>query len=116
MGKGCVTCGLDKLKGAYNETFFVKFPDLKTKNSILYVVYFEHKDTKESFYKIGITTTDPRDRGKSLKSKSKGFIKNYDIIYTEEMSLYDAFLKEEYILNKFSENRTYTKCFRKKFT
>ena len=61
------------------------------------------------FYKIGITTTDPRDRGKSLKSKSKGFIKNYDIIYTEEMSLYNAFLKEEYILNKFSENRTYKK-------
>ena len=110
-GQACFSCKINTmvshkiLVGGYSHILFENDPSLKEKDAILYYLSINNGE----FYKIGITTTDPRDRGKSLKSKSKGFIKNYDIIYTEEISLYDAFLKEEYILNKFSENRTYTK-------
>lgn len=110
-GQGCFRCKVNSmvkhkiLVGGYSHILFDNDPSLKNRDATLY--YFSINNGE--FYKIGITTNDPRDRGKSLKSKSKGFIKNYNIIYTEKMSLYDAFLKEESILQKFSDKRTYTK-------
>jgi hypothetical protein len=55
-------------------------PSLKNRDATLYYFFINNGE----FYKIGITINDPRDRGKSLKSKSKGF-KNYNI-HTERMS------------------------------
>ena len=110
-GQGCFRCKINSmvehkiLVGGYSHILFDNDPSLKNRDATLYYFSINNGD----FYKIGITTNDPRDRGKSLKSKSKGFIKNYNIIHTEKMSLYDAFLKEESILEKFSDKRTYTK-------
>jgi hypothetical protein len=93
------------LVGGYSHILFDNDPSLKNRDATLY--YFSINNGE--FYKIGITINDPRDRGKSLKSKSKGFTKIIILYTTERMSLYEAFLKEESILEKFSDKRTYTK-------
>jgi hypothetical protein len=117
-GQGCFKCKVNSmvdhkiLVGGYSHILFDNDPSLKNRDATLY--YFSINNGE--FYKIGITINDPRDRGKSLKSKSKGFIKNYNIIHTERMSLYEAFLKEESILEKFSDKRTYTKWTTELFT
>ena len=110
-GQGCFSCKVNEmvtnkvLVGGYSHILFESDPSLKDKNAILY--YLSINDGE--YYKVGITTINPKNRGNSIKSKSKGYIKNFDIIYTEEMSLYDAFLKEESILNEYSNKRVFTK-------
>lgn len=92
---------IEKAKDKFGDKFdYSKFiyTNTKTKGIILCPIHGE-------FLKVGITTINPKNRGNSIKSKSK----NFDIIYTEEMSLYDAFLKEESILNEYSNKRVFTK-------
>lgn len=117
-GHGCRKCYNDRRKemkgcGGFSNTFFETYPEMKNDNALLYVTQMQHKN--DNFLKIGIT------RKNSVKerfySKSK-----HGTIFTPLIefptTLYDAFIKEQYLLkkldsNKFFPNRKfegYTEC------
>lgn len=76
--------------GQYNNNYFIKFPHKKTQKSIFYIIRIY--DDIESFYKIGITIVNVKNR--YGKKRLPGY--NYEIIIETEMSLYEAFLLETY--------------------
>jgi len=81
--------------GGYSMALFEANSDLKTKAALLYVVKIY--DNNESFIKVGITI-------QSLSARfSKFNINGYKIvpIYTSAYSLYDAFIKEQSIIQHF---------------
>ena len=110
-GQHCFECTINKmvsdnvLVGGYSLDLFENKPELKDRKSILYYL----KINNGEFYKIGITTVSTKSRIKSLKSKSKGFIKNVDIVFEKEMTLFESYKLEYKILNENKENRVYTK-------
>jgi hypothetical protein len=93
------------LIGGYNLQLFENKPELKEKNSILYYLKINNGD----LYKIGITTVSTQSRIKSLKSRSKGFIKSVEILFEKEMKLIDSYNTESKILNDNIDNRIYKK-------
>lgn len=101
----CPKCNLDNLKrsgklpGGYCEQTFAVNPQLKIKPSTLYYVKVGN------MFKIGITINF-KHRVSSLKSLFK---KEIQVVKTWDLSLYDAFLKEQEILSKFQEHRLFTK-------
>ena len=114
-GEGCYYCGMEKsiINGA---GFFSKkrakryrkeWEKIKT---TLYYVYIV--SDKESFYKIGITTTSIEDRLKRLKT-------DFNIVYKLDTNLYKAILIENDILERCREYKYdpnekfggYTECF-----
>lgn len=105
-GQSCSKCKIEQLindkilVGGYCDTLFKNKPELKNKEALLY--YFEINDGK--YYKIGITTnSDPLQRIRSLKNRSRGVIKIIKIITTKKLKLYDAFNIEQRILKENSE-------------
>lgn len=110
-GQACFRCKVNEmvdnkiLVGGYSHILFESDPSLKDKDAILY--YLSINDGE--FYKIGITTIDVKSRARSIKSKSKGSIRNYEILHTENMTLYEAFLKEQHLLDKHYSKRVFTK-------
>ncbi len=112
-GQKCPDCTIQELiqngllPGGYCEQIFEDNPELKEKQAYLY--YLSIDDGK--YFKIGITTTSYLDRIKALKYKAKSF--GHDIkllpIGVGKMSLYNAYLLEQEILSKYSENRIYRK-------
>ena len=108
-GRYCSKCRIDKLikdnilVGGYCEELFNNNPKLKDVDGLLY--YLEINGGE--LYKIGITKNlDTDNRVKSLKSKSRGLIKDIREIKMKKMSLYDAFNLEQKILNENKELRT----------
>ena len=110
-GQHCFKCKVEELVytniliGGYSHNLFENKPELKNKNSILYYIKINNGD----YYKIGITTVSTKSRIKSLKSKSKGFIRKVEILFEKEMKLIDSYNMEYEILNKYIDYRVYKK-------
>jgi len=110
-GQYCFQCRIKDLVfnnilvGGYNTYLFESKPELKDKKSILYYL----KINNGEYYKIGITTVSTKSRIKSLKSRSKGFIKDVEILFEKEMKLIDSYNMECEILNKYIDYRIYRK-------
>ncbi|EJT5937157.1 GIY-YIG nuclease family protein [Clostridium perfringens] len=107
-GQGCFKCKIDELvssgilAGDYSFRFFKENPNRKNDKAYLY--YFSFSNT--NYFKIGITT-NIRKRMNSLKSEIKrndfGDIENLRFI---ETNLFNAYKKEQKILNHFKKFRT----------
>lgn len=110
-GQYCFHCRIKDLVfnnilvGGYSTSLFESKPELKDKNSILYYL----KINNGEYYKIGITTISTKSRIKSLKSRSKGFIKDVEILFENEMKLIDSYNMECEILSKYIDYRIYRK-------
>lgn len=112
-GQGCHQCRieelvkLDLLPGGYCEQLFLEKPELKNVSAILY--YFEINNGE--CYKIGISRYNPKKRAKALINNAKSFGEklNIKIINAANYTLYEAFQKEQLILNTFKEHRLYKK-------
>jgi hypothetical protein len=106
-GQHCSKCKLEKLiddnilVGGYNEKLFEKKPIIKEKKCYLYYLRINNGN----LFKIGISVNDPKCRIKSLKSRSKHYIKTCDIVMVKELTLYDAFILEQKILSENKEHR-----------
>lgn len=104
-GQGCERCGIDKLirdgklVGGYSKKYFVDNPDKINIPAFLYYIKVG------SAFKIGITT-DLSRRMISIKSASK---RNVDIISVKVYTLYEAFEREQSILDANSNFRTFRK-------
>lgn len=117
---GCPKCYNERRIGrtgtsGYCETFFNSYPEKKNIPAIVYVAKMHHKN--DIFIKIGITTK------LSIKDRFYYKSKNGTIItpvIEHQDTLYDAFLKEKYLLAvlapyRFFPNRKfggYTECFK----
>ena len=105
-GQGCFKCKMEelvfsgKLPGGYSKTVFESNPELANSKAFLYYLCINSK-----FYKIGVTTSTVERRIQGIRCKSKGYIKNVDIIYVFETTLERAFNLEQSILTRFSEQR-----------
>ncbi|CAM0019186.1 endonuclease [Vibrio phage D148] len=98
LGHGCRKCADSNNKGIYSETYFGRFPEEKDKPGILYFLQYTNKETSEVFYKVGITARSVLERISSDKRTH-----DIEILMDRAMTLYDAYSKEQYILEKFSE-------------
>lgn len=92
QGHGCKYCNL---LGGYDEDYFNTYPEKRHIPALLYVVLLIYQST---FIKIGITVQSLQERFRDPTYKLK------EILYVEEIPLYQAFQKEQrvlYALNKF---------------
>lgn len=116
VGKGCRRCGLNRLNGAYNDTFFKKFPNMCDKPALLYCIKITNTISNEQFWKVGITTL-------ASVQRRYGAIRNhtYEVLQLVHLSLLDAYHKEQQLLNeniqhKYTPNALrggHTECFSK---
>jgi len=92
-GSGCKLCTASSGPGKYCEKLFVKQPELKDKQGVLYFIELNDVDGTK-FYKVGITI--------NLKTRYYDFIKKNGgrICWTDTKSLYECFKQEQEILNK----------------
>jgi predicted RNA-binding Zn-ribbon protein involved in translation (DUF1610 family) len=91
VGAGCPVCGTLK-QGGYTDYYFHTRPGEKNKNGILYLI-----EVDNLYCKIGITEKRyVRDRFPSVR---------FRVISQNNMSLYEAFVKEQSILTKFASSR-----------
>ena len=96
---GCPSCSLTNNPGRYSEDLFHSSPEMKEVPAYLYFVKFSNK--AEKFFKIGITINPVANRFYS--NEYSGY--TIEIISTIQSSLYDAFQKEQKLLE---ENRKYS--------
>lgn len=83
--------------GGYNHTFFERYPENKSKKGYIYLINLFNET--ESFLKIGITI---REMGVRKNEICGGFY-NMNILRYEELTLYEAHLKEQLILTTITE-------------
>ena len=110
-GQGCFKCKIESLVknnilvGRYSKELFENNPELKNIKATLYLLKINN------YYKIGITTKNINNRIKALKSKARKLNENLNIIIlnTEFDTLYNCFLKEQFILKENSINRIFKK-------
>lgn len=88
LSSGCRKCADENLQGRYTQKYFKLFPERKNYSARLYYIKFRHK--KQSFYKVGITTTSILERF-SLLSKAEIVL---DVLGELETTLYEAFRLE----------------------
>ncbi len=88
MSSGCRKCADEHLQGRYTQKYFEQFPERKSYNARLYYIKFSYK--KQSFYKVGITTTSISERFSLL---SKAGIR-FDVLGELVTTLYNAFTLE----------------------
>lgn len=93
---GCKRCSS---KGGYSEEFFKLNSEMKNKPALLYII--KCYDNKESFYKIGITTTSISKR---YGGKSK-IPYDYELIYEYKSNLYDCFKIEQSTIINFKNKK-----------
>jgi len=114
-GEGCPECGRQNWfaeQGGYCARYFDENPEERNRTGVLYLIRFS--SPTEEFYKIGITT-------QSVKHRFHwGYTAyNLDVIAEHHMSIYDAWVKEQHIINAFKDQRYvptikiggYTECF-----
>lgn len=110
-GQGCFQCRVEEmvrtgiLTGGYSNNVFSQSSWLSNAPAILY--YLKINDGK--LFKIGITRGHLCNRLRSLKNKSKNFIKNICIVCTFELPLSKAFNIEQRVLREQECNRVYYK-------
>jgi len=109
-GQACFQCKIEELVknnilvGGYSEDLFKNKSELKNKKAYLYYISINNG----KLYKIGISTC-LQTRMRGIKCKAKDFIKNMDLIWTIEDTLYNCFKKEQEILEKYKDSRVYFK-------
>lgn len=98
LGHKCRKCIDEARIGLYSEAYFKKSPECRGKPGILYFLKYTNKETSEVFYKVGITSN-------SVSNRISGDNRTHDIeiLMDRAMMLYEAYSKEQYILEKFSE-------------
>jgi hypothetical protein len=107
VGQGCPKCTTDKLKkegilgGSYNEKYFSKYPERKLIKASIYYLKIG------GIFKIGITVQDIKRRLRSLNFllKKYNIEEKIEIIDIEELTLYEAYTFEKYILTKYKNVR-----------
>lgn len=103
-GQGCFRCRVEelikdgRLSGGYDINFFSKESNKSLKGYIYYIKI-------GNYYKIGISK-NLKARLKSLKSLFKS---DYELLDSEETTLYEAWLIEQNILEDFKEYRVFSK-------
>lgn len=102
--QGCPVCGNSRKngKGGYTHAYFLNNPTEQTKPGILYAAIITNGDEKS--IKIGITskTTQQRfDRGEYKKM-------NIEVLYERHMTLYEAFITEQDIIERLQPHRFFT--------
>ena len=110
-GQGCFQCRVEEmirtnvLVGGYSEELFTNKPEIKDCPAFLY--YLRINDGQ--FYKIGISRVSIDNRIKSAKSKARRYNETIeiDLVYSENATLYECFLKEQSILNQFNYCRVF---------
>lgn len=112
--QGCPLCKHEKARnniGLYTHSYFVKYPQEKNKRVYLYMVKIY--DDHESFFKVGITKQNP------VIKRFYGVPYTIKILHEKEMSLYDAFIEEQHILQDLRKYipkkkfKGWTECFMK---
>lgn len=116
-GEGCPECGKISWwteQGGYSERYFDENPTEKTKMGIIYLVEFTNET--ERFFKIGITR-------QTLKERFHWGYNDYemDILSTKTTTIYEAWQKEQQILQTFKSCKYipqikiggYTECLQK---
>lgn len=87
--------------GLYCYTFFKNNPEMKDKSAILYHIRFDCKINNDSFHKYGITTSSVKNRF----SRESNYI--ITIISIHKTTLFDAFQKEQKLLESVSSMAYY---------
>lgn len=96
-GCGCPKCKITKLIGGYGEKRFQRFPELKTKPAVLYLI--EAYDESEKFLKIGITTKTVEKRFKNVLPYE------YESCRIISGELYNLFHVEQQIKKSFASRK-----------
>lgn len=101
LRNGCPECGNEN-KGRYTESYFINNPEKKNISCKLYSLKFTHKESSETFYKVGVTIN-------SIKKRFKLDNVRYDIeiLDIEQDTLWNCFKKEKQLL-KETTNYKYT--------
>lgn len=84
------------LHGGYSEAFFAKNPEQRNKPALLYFIRMVHRNTRESFFKIGITVQE-------LKTRFRLPPYDHTTVITANTTLYTAWQNERAILDQFSK-------------
>jgi hypothetical protein len=100
FGQGCPECGYSDHLGRYSDLFFERHPEAKKVPATLYVLRMRRG--KESFIKVGITTTSVIQR---IRNGNTGY--RTSVLKQKSLSLYDAFLVEQKVLDIFKNDGYY---------
>lgn len=113
---GCQKCSKENLKGSYGAKRGLEKNKQYYKNTqgLLYLLKIEVKDTKEVFYKVGITKRTIAKRFSDINTRCK-----ITILKKENNNLYSLAKKEQEILKQLKEFKYipnikfggYTECF-----
>lgn len=98
-GEGCPDCARERsVFDGYSYEYFNRYPHEKQTPAILYLIEFSNND--ERFYKIGITKN-------SVKERYHWGYSQYELVVHMEqpMPLYEAFIREQEILNQLRKQR-----------
>ena len=103
--QGCMKCYRSRQTGAtgksgYSKTFFESYPEKKSSKAIIYVARMQHEN--DDFIKVGISVKDSVKKRFYSKSKRGTII---TALVEQPTTLYDAFLKEKYLLENLSKYR-----------
>jgi hypothetical protein len=93
LSAGCRLCADEELKGRYTETYFERYPEEKIVPALLYHIKFSLFG--KCYFKVGITKTSVQKRFSA--ASGKGVV--YKIIKTTNLHLYEAFWREQKILD-----------------
>lgn len=99
-GRGCFQCR--EIRGGYSSTFFINYPAEKSTPALLYIAKI--KNNTETMIKIGITTKTFEERYNRKEFKNMSI----ELIESTALSLYDAFILEQTLLEKYKHTRFYT--------
>lgn len=102
--QGCPRCGKlsNKGIGGYTHAYFKNNPLQRDIPGILYAARFINGN--ETFIKVGITSKSTKQRFNRTEYKNMII----DILYEKPMSLYEAFCKEQYIIEVLLPHRFYS--------
>lgn len=93
QGYGCSECGRDQLVGRYCEATLAE-TDLGQSPGQLYFIKLTCAQTKDAFYKIGITKDDVNVRWGGKKHR-------IDVVATKFGTLYEMYIIEQHVLQTF---------------
>lgn len=89
---GCRKCADEDLKGRYTHTYFVRYPEEKSKPAYIYHVSLNFFGRE--LFKVGITTTTIKNRFSAAAGKNIP----HQVIAYSEMALFEAFNREQALL------------------
>lgn len=96
-GDGCKLCNRSGGKGVYSNNYFIKWPEEKQKNSILYIIKMQYEN--DVWYKVGITISTVSERYSKQIYKQM----QIDTVKQIQLPLFDAFTAEQQILKDLKQ-------------